>query len=303
MKTIKQTFFETVFADSLKIHGGYIELRSFNPKVRQYFCTNICDVLQYTTKNELFFGVCPRSKRNGTATSIKYLTTFWIDVDDLTIPLEDRINAVPLPPSIVVSSGHGFHVYWLLSDPVQVDSRVAGILKGLQVATGSDPKSTDIPRILRVPGTFNLKCPVNPKKCEIQFLSPARRYALEDFKEFEREVIRSQEKTPMFNRGCKGILPPCAKKILNSTILPGSRANIVFSLSKMYRKNGYSQNETEQILLNFNAKNCKPSIREHEIRATVRSSYQHLYGSYGCEDVLASYCVPYCSVRNSRRWK
>jgi len=71
-----------------------------------------------------FFGVCPRlSGRHDLAWQIRTIRVLWADLDHCS-PEEAlrRCAAAGLPPpSIVVSSGHGCHLYWLLTAPVVLE--------------------------------------------------------------------------------------------------------------------------------------------------------------------------------------
>ena len=82
-----------------------------------------------TTLCNLFYGTCPRFARGDNAGSydkayqIRVVRTLWADVDDGT-PEDaiERCKAAGLPePSIVVASGRGAHLYWLLREPFIID--------------------------------------------------------------------------------------------------------------------------------------------------------------------------------------
>ena len=62
-----------------------------------------------------------------------------------------------------------------------------GYLKGLALALGGD-KAFDLSRILRVPGTKNLKDPDNPLPVQILKFDPALKYKLTEFEQFKVEV-------------------------------------------------------------------------------------------------------------------
>lgn len=67
-----------------------------------------------------------------------------------------------VPPSILVDSGRGIHVYWILDTPIQLESwrAAATLLKSSCATTGfnADPAVTsDAMRVLRIPGTLNHK--------------------------------------------------------------------------------------------------------------------------------------------------
>lgn len=97
----------------------------------------------------------------------------------------------PRKPSIIVKSGGGIQCYWLLKEPaVEKDLwRVKAINKALVVLFtverdgrkyGADTQSVDLARVLRIPGTKNLKyTPHRP--CEISWWHPENAYLLDDF--------------------------------------------------------------------------------------------------------------------------
>lgn len=77
-------------------------------------------------RTNLFFGVCPRLGPDGSwekAWQIRTVRVLWSDIDDAQ-PQEAVGRARPsgLPdPSIVVASGRGVHLYWLLAEPYVID--------------------------------------------------------------------------------------------------------------------------------------------------------------------------------------
>ena len=83
------------------------------------------------------------------------------------------------PPSIIVSSGHGLHAYWLLKEPVIINDenraevintvrKLQQIIRNSAAANGWKIDATaDLSRILRVPYTWNFKDPENPVLCEV----------------------------------------------------------------------------------------------------------------------------------------
>ncbi|MGA2621555.1 MAG: hypothetical protein ABSF26_28465 [Thermoguttaceae bacterium] len=78
------------------------------------------------TKCNVFFGVCPRHGTGGQydqAWQIRVVRVLWADVDHCTVEEAlERCKAAGLPePSIVVASGNGVHLYWLLAEPYIID--------------------------------------------------------------------------------------------------------------------------------------------------------------------------------------
>ncbi|WP_339907188.1 hypothetical protein [Symmachiella dynata] len=73
-----------------------------------------------------FFGVCPRFGSGGKydlAWQIRTVRCLWADIDHCTVDeARERIAKAGLPePSIIVNSGNGVHVYWLLDEPYLID--------------------------------------------------------------------------------------------------------------------------------------------------------------------------------------
>jgi P4 family phage/plasmid primase-like protien len=72
----------------------------------------------------VFFGVCPRPAKNcDRAWHIRTVRTLWADLDHCTRDEAwERCSKAGLPPpSIIVNSGNGVHLYWLLDEPYQID--------------------------------------------------------------------------------------------------------------------------------------------------------------------------------------
>jgi hypothetical protein len=77
-------------------------------------------------KANLFFGVCPRFAGKGQydlAWQIRVVRVLWADLDNCTTEEAlERCNRARLPhPSIIVWSGHGVHLYWLLTEAYRID--------------------------------------------------------------------------------------------------------------------------------------------------------------------------------------
>ncbi len=139
----------------------------------------------------IFFGVCPREEEGrGKTKDIRIVRSLWADLDHCT--LKDAIKRIKdadlSKPSIVINSGHGIHLYWLLSKPVQVRTEkereeMQSILCAVQQAVGGD-HTQDLARILRLPGFYNVKNARNGAErvdCEVIDIEKERRYAISEF--------------------------------------------------------------------------------------------------------------------------
>ena len=95
---------------------------------------------------------------------LKSLRACYVDVDnctDLPLVLEALRDAQLPPPSAVVWSGRGLHLYWFVKPvPAQalpVWQRVQDTLIKALLAVGADPAAKDCTRVLRLVGSINSK--------------------------------------------------------------------------------------------------------------------------------------------------
>jgi hypothetical protein len=128
----------------------------------------------------VFVGVLPRKdKSSGMASNVLPGHVVWVDIDfkDFTggeAEARGGLLGFPIKPSMVVSSGHGLHAYWLLRE-LTSSEELSGISRRLAKALGAD-HAFDPSRILRLPGTYNRKDAERPIPVEIEVLDPDRTY-------------------------------------------------------------------------------------------------------------------------------
>lgn len=133
-----------------------------------------------------YFSVCPHATRpikgRGTKATVGCVPSLWLDIDiaspagahkadadslppdvDAAFALIDSIAGLPVP-TMVVDSGYGLHLYWVLTAPLSADAgaqlveRLQRVAQAAATAKGYHLDSThDIARVLRVPGTRNRK--------------------------------------------------------------------------------------------------------------------------------------------------
>lgn len=139
----------------------------------------------------------------------------------------------PLKPSIILRSGGGIQVYWLLKEPAEGDDlwRVKATNKALvEFFTtsidgkkyGADTQSVDLARILRIPGSMNVKY-TPPRPCEISWWKPENRYLLDDFDFLPIGEVHKPVQTPVAPVVQDGSPPP---PIVSSTGDPRETPNI-----------------------------------------------------------------------------
>ena len=149
-------------------------------------------------KRGLFFCVAtvrPGAKRRAKET-VHEVVVIHADVDFRNIDLEPaeimaRIAQLRLPPSLVVSSGHGIHLYWILHEAIEAThetiEQVEAVLRQLCDHVGGDRQCCEVARLMRLPGSHNTKfgewLPV-----EILAERPNCRYELDEIEEWLSET-------------------------------------------------------------------------------------------------------------------
>lgn len=115
--------------------------------------------LEEHKSQDIYFGVSTRYGTSGKKADCYRVRSVWADLDDRH--LRDCVK-LSIKPDILVDSGGGVHAYWLLMSPLLV--REEGRRRSIEAKNRwlcqrykGDIASTDVSRILRVPGTFNYK--------------------------------------------------------------------------------------------------------------------------------------------------
>src|SRR5262249_44337474 len=101
--------------------------------------------------------------------------------------IRQQIGQTLLPASIVVETGGGLHVYWLLheaeaatTEPV---ARVEAAWRRWADHLGGDPQCAEISRLMRIPGTVNFKRE-RPSAVRVLENRPAARYELDELEDW-----------------------------------------------------------------------------------------------------------------------
>ena len=176
--------------------NGKMEIRPISregrPVVSFFASQDRQEIERFVEANEganLYFGVLGRTGTTGGKDSIKEAHCLWIDIDFKDLPggqteADGIIATFDIRPSLQISSGGGYHLYWFLEEPTTDLARIERILKGLSKRLKSDPKVAQIASILRIPYTMNWKYTPARKVEIIQILSEET-YSLDEFSEWE----------------------------------------------------------------------------------------------------------------------
>lgn len=97
-------------------------------------------------------------------------SVLWADIDATPIrsvyQIIDHLKKFEKPPSWVNLSGNGVHAYWSLTRFITDHKEIRGKNKWLSTQLNADD-CWDLSHILRIPGSYNLKDPKEPKKVVI----------------------------------------------------------------------------------------------------------------------------------------
>jgi P4 family phage/plasmid primase-like protien len=102
-------------------------------------------------------GGSPRNKAN-----VAEITSIHADVDLKSVlqsadEILAAVRALPLPPSVIIHSGNGLHLYWLLSEPAEDFAAVELMMRQMADVVGGDLAVAHIAALMRMPGTHNTK--------------------------------------------------------------------------------------------------------------------------------------------------
>lgn len=124
---------------------------------------------------DVYFGPGIRKTPGSEKKDVLGARVLWVDVDDMNFPQST------LPPTMLVFSGHGWHMYWALTEPVlELDA-----LEALNKTVTDDVPTADRAcwngnRVLRIPGTTNHKFP-EVAQVELRAYRPSLIYSCDDF--------------------------------------------------------------------------------------------------------------------------
>jgi hypothetical protein len=111
------------------------------------------------------------------------------DVDDTKGDVERKLKTLAHPPSIIVSSGHGFHCYWLFKEAINSQGerdRIEAALKQLADLVAGDMQVAHIVALMRLPGTHNTK---RGEWLSVEIIEQNdRRYELDNLEEWLSET-------------------------------------------------------------------------------------------------------------------
>lgn len=199
-KFSRKDFLEALYGEYFGKREGFIMVKAvkrLDPRVSTRYFPNL-EILakeQYHEDQNVFFGVCPHESMKPDRAQISYISALWAGLDlnssgysgpNLYFSNKSQaakaIRSFPLPPSIIVESGWGVHLYWLLKDVVPLTSIDA--TEQILAAVNNYflcRSQVKIDSMMRLPATFNCKVLGELTNCFVKYVNQDFRYTLEDF--------------------------------------------------------------------------------------------------------------------------
>lgn len=240
----------------------------------------------YTKDYACCFGVATRTKDDGSKQGIIQIPALWCDLDTYKLTDQEKSESrqqyrdFPLKPTFTIDSGGGRYLLWMLKESAAREeiSRLENLLKRFASQFHGDRAATDASRILRIPGSVNLKYAHHPQVKIIES-HPEREYNLDDFEILAKlEVIPGQDEKPS--------LPEGWQEELLEGVSEGERNIAITKLAGRYVGKGLSRNEILPILLNANS-HFKPPLSQKEVETCLDSilkTHQRNHPDEGAEE-------------------
>lgn len=257
------------------------------------------------TNTNVYIGMFGHNSKDATADTATSAGAVWADFDDTGDAAEvvTRIQRAGLPqPSLTVSSGRGIHTYWLLAKRAR-PGEVVPVLKALAAALGSDGGVCDAARIMRLPGSLNLKySPAVP--CSILSLSPLR-YDLAHLQNILTTNLQPARDLRL--QGVRSLLESdfaCIRAMANG-VRQGHRNTCLGRIAAWLKLCDFDESRAWAEVMQWNSL-CSPPENLRVLRTSFESYWARDYKLLGCvqenpvlQAVLSDYCA---GAECSRKW-
>lgn len=266
----------TGFIKTLYEHcEGDLELRAL-PSKRQAFIplgkyTAIDKFCEAHSKENVYFAVATRNG-GGTKEHIVNIPAVWTDIDFKDIPWQQaraRIKDLSVQPTFVVTSGGGYHVYWMLKEAHEKSDilLVEAVNKSLARVLGGDSYAVDASRILRLPETKNFKYKP-PKEVTCKYCDVSRLYDLSDFDILTdlHTVVSLDNNNTIYNTTIANTVPSNNSPHLttdnhNLLFKKGHRDHSIFHVANCLAKGKMDSNNIREVI-EILAKTCDPPFKD-----------------------------------------
>lgn len=208
-------FLEALFRPYFRENNGFIMVKTVNRntgKTGTRYFPNIDTLAResYSQEQHTYFGPAPREKMKPDKEHVRFITALWAGLDvgpdgysgkENHFSTEKQAGAAmrgfPLPPSALVKSGRGVHLYWFLKKVVEVrdPEPLEDILRRINHYFQCHSE-TGLDSCFRLPGTHNPKSPVHISYCTVEYLDTRVRYDLAQFDDLDLRIVIPKKRPP-----------------------------------------------------------------------------------------------------------
>jgi hypothetical protein len=292
VQEVNKAFIEIVHGNS----DGLIEIKEIQEatpgqetKIRlHYMGYNKFKSYEVPQDRHVYFSIYTRAKGNGSAKNCLTTNVLWADYDGKSLAevkaILDKAN-IPTP-TIYVNSGYGVHAYWKLNK--RIGHEATDIVKAIVKITGADTSATDVARVMRLPGSNNVKhgaC----KPCRVVEVT----HMTYDISKITR-AVQSELKAFKTHTGIT-TGKYCIDQMLQG-VGKGHRNFALGRITKQLQFQGYTRSKALEEILNFNNR-CEPSKSEKEVITDFNAYWEIDYKLLGCsiadtrlQSILSVYC-------------
>ncbi len=213
-KYSRSDFLETLFGVYYQIHRGFILVNRVRrgderTSARYYPKVDILAKEHFGAEQNIYFSVCPRERMKPEKKHIRYAVALWAKVyigeegnkgrPYFASPQEaaKTIRRFPKPPTVIVESGTGAHLYWVFDTPFELKDigrfekalkHVGSLLRG-ETELGADA-------MLRLPETINTMIDERYLQCEVKFINSNFRYRIEELESISAKEMEESMAAP-----------------------------------------------------------------------------------------------------------
>jgi hypothetical protein len=223
----RQEFLEILFQEYYRYNNGFILVRRTwdvgeTGNIIYYPNAKSLGAATFAADEHVFFGVCPREKRDPGKEHVHYFPVLWATLDSNPSgysgkkprytnerEMKDAVDAFNLKPSIIVKSGSGMHLYWLLSEARKINSpeSLEYVLDLMYKRFGCETRSS-IATTLRLPNTWNRRYKRAEAECKVIWCDPNLRYTGKDIRKMSFEMSGISTGQPSRNESEKEDFEP-----------------------------------------------------------------------------------------------
>jgi len=265
----------------------------------QSFWRRVGDLTRIPTGRNLWYSVNPSARIPDTNSegqpapprfvraqlaSLAAINCLYADFDGDKLAAYRQIEALPVFPTAIVDSGGGYHCYWLLCAPfllsTDADRERARRLQALwvtEVCRGAEPGAKNLNRVLRWPGSYNMKSKYAPNfpKVTLIYYNPRALYHLADLEEFipPPPLPPPRLARPVIQPSCAYAAAALERELATlREARPGDRNvslnKAAYALGRLVGAGALSESEVRDILT---AEGQQLGLSPREVSATVKS--------------------------------